>query len=925
MSYSLFSKGVRSRDSMGWRPIEKPPLTGSLVASSLVVGSLLVKFLMVGLLLSGFLGPTGSVGAEPKALGAAIPIQGLSLSKALRVLQSEGLAVVFSSTLVPPQGRVEVEPQATDLAGILQEILAPHGLTSQATESGIWVVVRGGEASPTGSSGIYGTVVSRSNRGPLVAVTLIAQPQEGGESSPLPAGGFETLSDAEGRFELSVPGGSVYRLEARIPGYVVEQLEQVAVAADRPTEVLLELNPAPITREEMIVTPSQIALLAESSKASLALSKEEIKALPHLGDDVFRALSLLPGTSSNDRSAQFQVRGGRRDEVQVLLDGQELFDAFHLKEFDNAISIVGSEALGRVDLTTGGFPAKFGDRMSGVLDMTTAPPPPGIRTHFGVSLLTFELGNAGTSRDGKGAWLGLARRGFAELAEKIVDRQSPNYWDAYGKFEYRLSPRNLLRANLLHSGDVFELTEAEDGEFKDFDTEYDNTYAWLSHQITAGSRLLVETTVSRSRLERDRIAIESEEEQSWDLRDSRKVDVDEVRQAWDFQASSHHYLEWGVGFRRFEAAYDVDVEFDFQVPLAELRDGSRVGAITFLDAFSEEHTSAYLVDRIQPFEGLTLELGVRYDRQTLTDEDHVSPRINLAYSLGERTLARAAWGYFYQSQRPYELEVVDGETSFNRAERSEHRSLGIEHLFRKPVAGGRQVVLRLEAYQREIADPRPRWENLFEGFNNFPELEPDRVRITPEETSSEGIELFLRTYGGKRWDGWLNFAYSSVRDRIAGASVPRQIDQPRALNANLSLHLSPVWDLDLAWRYRSGWPTTRFTVIQTAGEGDDDGEGDEGGDDGEGDEGETDLEFHPVLGPLFGDRLSDYHRLDLRASRTWKRPWGNLVFFVDVQNAYNRRNLAGFDYEIDEDDGTILADPDHWLSITPSAGFRWEF
>ncbi len=882
---------------------------------------------IASLLLSGLLGAGKTLAAEPSALGSresTVQLQGLSLSKALRQLQDEGLTVLFSSTLVPPLAHVEAKPEAQELSKILVEILAPHGLAAQATESGIWVVVRGGKAPPPSSSGIHGTVVSRSNRGPLAAVTLVAQLQEGTESSPLPAGGFEALSDAEGRFEVSLPAGGVYRLEARIPGYVVEQVEQVAVAGDRPTEVLLELNPAPITREEMIVTPSQIALLAESPKASLALSKEEIKALPHLGDDVFRALSLLPGTASNDRSAQFQVRGGRRDEVQVLLDGQELFDAFHLKEFDNAISIVGSEALGRVDLTTGGFPAKFGDRMSGVLDMTTASPAPGVRSHFGISLLTVELGNAGAFRNGKGAWLGLARRGFAEFAEQVLDRETPRYWDAYGKFEYRVSPRNLLRTNFLHSGDVFELQEIEQEEFKDFDTDYDSTYAWLSHQMTAGSRLLVETTVSRSRLQRDRTAIEREEEQSWDLRDRRQVDVDEVRQAWDFQANSRHYLEWGVGFRRFEVAYDIDADFDFQVSLAELRDGPRVGNITFLDSFSEEHTSAYLVDRLQPIEGLTLELGVRYDRQTLTDEDHVSPRINLAYDLGERTLARAAWGYFYQSQRPYELEVVDGETSFNRAERSEHRSLGIEHLFRKPVAGGRQVVLRLEAYQRDIADPRPRWENLFEGFNNFPELEPDRVRISPEETSSEGVELFLRTYGGKRWDGWLNFAYSSVRDRISGARVPRQVDQPRALNVNFSLRLNPVWDLDLAWRYRSGWPTTRFTVIQVASEGGAE-DGEEDGDAGDEDEGEADVEFLPVLGPLFGDRLSDYHRLDLRASRTWKRSWGRVVFFLDIQNAYDRRNLAGFDYEIDEDDGTILADPDHWLSITPSAGFRWEF
>jgi len=56
-------------------------------------------------------------------------------------------------------------------------------------------------------------------------------------------------------------------------------------------------------------------------------------------------VTLLPGTAANDVTAQFNVHGGRRDEVLILLDGQELYETYHLQEFDRAISVVEAGSL----------------------------------------------------------------------------------------------------------------------------------------------------------------------------------------------------------------------------------------------------------------------------------------------------------------------------------------------------------------------------------------------------------------------------------------------------------------------------------------------------------------------------------------------------------------------------------------------------
>ena len=106
-------------------------------------------------------------------------------------------------------------------------------------------------------------------------------------------------------------------------------------------------------------------------------------------------------------------------------------------------------------------------------------------------------------------------------------------------------------------------------------------------------------------------------------------------------------------------------------------------------------------------------------------------------------------------------------------------------------------------------------------------------------------------------------------------------------------------------------------------DGEDGGGGEEGGT-GD-DKGLGDSVFVPVLGPLNSDRVSTYHRLDLRASRKFQLRKGELTFFIDIQNVYNRENLSGFDFEIDEEAGTIVGIDERWPGIFPSIGIRWEF
>jgi outer membrane receptor protein involved in Fe transport len=243
--------------------------------------------------------------------------------------------------------------------------------------------------------------------------------------------------------------------------------------------------------------------------------------------------------------------------------------------------------------------------------------------------------------------------------------------------------------------------------------------------------------------------------------------------------------------------------------------------------------------------------------------------------------------------------------------------------------------VRAELFRRDVEDPRPRYENLLEPLNFFQEIEPDRVRIAPERSRTDGVELLVRGSRGERFDWWLAYSWARAQDEIdrrlpaelpgAAETVPRPLDQPHTVALDLNVRLPRQWNLNLAWRFHSGWPTTpveaRFVEGPEDPEEPEEPEHPEDPDEVTAQQGE----LVAVFGPLRSERLPDYHRLDLRASRTWQTARGRWTLFFDVQNVYDRQNLAGIDLAVDEDEGTVELEEEHWPGLFPSVGFLWEF
>ncbi len=779
-----------------------------------------------------------------------------------------------------------VQLQASALAAAMCLLIA--GLAALACPSIAF------SADPTG--GVQGVVVRAGDGLPLATVEVTLAP-----------GGLKATTNSFGRFSFSDVAPGRYVLKARRAGYLPTAADGVEVHAGEVTDLELELRSISFT-EEIVVAPSQYSLYRDEPVARFSTSREELRRVPHFADDTFRALERLPGATSEDVSARINIRGGEVNETLVLIDGLEIYDGFHLQDLGAVFSIIDSEALGGLDAMTGGFSARYGNRMSGVIDMTSASPEDTSNALI-VGFTQFGVLSEGTFDGGRGQWLVSARRTYLDRVIEMVDPDSgfkPIFYDLLASLRFSLGDHSVLSANVLGSDDelVYEETDGS-GEVSEeyLEATSRSGYVWANLKTVYGPRSFSETVLSHGKVRRQREGWIEYFVAAGEVDETRDYEVTGLRQDWNFDVSPRHSLRWGFDLRHASAEYDYSSWSIVRDPLF-VGDQPAVTEREVALTPSGNLISLYAADRVRIAEPLLVELGLRWDRQSYTDDDQLSPRLNLAYTIGRRSVVRAAWGAYSQPQYLNELQVEDGVTDFAPAQRAEHRTLGFETNW------GTAWNLRLEAYQKRLTDVRPRFENQLNPIELFPEIEPDRILVAPERAETAGLELMVKHRGDGPWSWWASYAFSKAEDLIDGEWVPRAWDQPHAVNFAVNFAPGERWNFNLAGIYHTGWPTTAIhaELVQ-----------DSGGIPG------VDLS----LGPRNEERFDDYVRIDLRASRTFRVGDGSLLLFVEVMNLLDRENLGridSLDLWLDHNgDLQVSENREYGIPIIPTFGLRWTF
>src|SRR5690348_6631967 len=158
--------------------------------------------------------------------------------------------------------------------------------------------------------------------------------------------------------------------------------------------------------ESIDVTASRMRL-ATSGASETFLGREDVQRMPHLADDAVRMLKVLPGVTGGDFTAALNIRGGRREEALLTIDGAEIHNAFHFRDLDGALSVLDTNLVQGIDFITGGMTAEYGDYMSGVVGLETRMPKPDddYRNNVGISFVSAYGRTSGNFANDRGSWL----------------------------------------------------------------------------------------------------------------------------------------------------------------------------------------------------------------------------------------------------------------------------------------------------------------------------------------------------------------------------------------------------------------------------------------------------------------------------------------------------------------------------------------
>jgi outer membrane receptor protein involved in Fe transport len=656
--------------------------------------------------------------------------------------------------------------------------------------------------------------------------------------------------------------------------------------------------------EMIVVSASRYEISRDISTSRFQLDRRSIQSMPDVGDDPIRITQRLPGAAASGTSARSHFRGGNTDEIGIMLNGQWLFDPYHVRDFQSVFSAIDSRAISGVEVYTGGFPARYGDRMSGLVLMESMEQDKPRHTEIGLSVFNTSVLTSGKTDDRR--WLFSARRGNLDL---IIDPKfgRPSYYDVFGEFALDLTSNTSLSVNALYADDrVQVVTETDPAELEQVSSDTRNAQFWLQLETSWSDSLASSTVLSATSYENLRSGSMSDPEKIIaTVRDQRKVDQFSLRQDWTWSPSDRHFVQWGLQAIFGDAEYDYSGMAEYFGLQAIYEDQPPALTRELLAAPNGGSFSLYVSDRWRLTPKSTVEWGLRWDDQAYTGlnaDAQISPRLNYLYALDQKTELRLTWGRYYQSQGIHELQVEDGIDAFWPAQRSDHIIAGMRRLLPGDFS------LRVEAFYKYMSRVRPRFENLFDPLSIIPEFQADRVGLAPQSAQSTGLEISLDHSTGS-WDWWGSYTLARATDRIDGRDEPRSWDQRHALQGGMTWS-NQQWTVSVAGSLHSGWPTSDLALLEAG----------------------TDPDGEPIYIARPGQRNVLRHdffaSLDFRVSRTFDVRHGTLLAFLEVTNLTNRKNPCCRDWDITEDasGNTILEHSyDYWMPLLPAVGVLWEF
>ncbi len=855
--------------------------SGQEVGTALVVRRLLFVVAVVVALIS----------VDRPAFGQTMTFVGRSLPDALRVLQTRGLKLVFSSELVRDDMRVVVEPSAKNPRKILDEILKPHGLEAKSGPADVLFVVRtrrttdsaakAAPSTPLATGQIKGTVVDARTGVALPGVSVGIQGQT-----------TRIVTDDSGAFVLTDVPAEPQPLIATLVGYGLAR-PLVNVSANETTTIVIPLADGTSTYTERVTVaadPFRSPGSAVPGEQSLT-SADLMNTRGVLTDDPFRAVQALPGVATgNDFRSDFTIRGSDARHLALTVDGIETPWPLHVvrdHESDGSIALINGDILDHVTVAPGLYPQQHAGHTGGWVDFSLRE---GSRAdtmfHGSVGSTSASFvaeGPLGSSR--RGSWLASARQSYVQWLISRIDSDGGTafgFSDAQFKTVYDITSSQQLQITAVVGRSRLEDTNVH--------TDPNTIKNGTSHTgiVVAGWR----STHGTSLVITNRAAFSANTFRNKGLNVPSLGDGSSGRMSYRGQVSWSASAKWLV-----EAGVLVDRDRDdstftrFIQTSPTALGGNQVERINGSAwTTSGDVRAAWTGTGTQ-----AIDVGVLVTHSGLTGETKAAPWIIAAQPIGAQLTLRGAAGL--RQQRP-QLQQVIGSFGQRDAtmERASAFEAGAEY---RPKATVRVELVAYNREERNILRLEDNEARLVNGQVVFPSVTP--YWLNALSGTSRGVELSVQRRAAKGFSGWLSYAYGRTRytDTTRAESYWSEADQRHTFNGYAEYRTSPNTSFGVKLRLGSNMPIPGYLEER-------------GG------------EFF-VSDQRNAVRLPRYSRLDLRANHAFNYTKRRLTLFVELINVTGHTNWGAAGDVFIQRNGGVLGYVEKLFPFLPSAGILIDF
>lgn len=685
--------------------------------------------------------------------------------------------------------------------------------------------------------------------------------------------------------------------------------------------------------QEIIITENVEKLNIRKPQMSVnSLSINTIKQMPVvLGEvDVIKSITLLPGvTNAGEGSSGFNVRGGAADQNLILLDEATIFNSSHLF---GLFSVFNPDAIKDLKLYKGGIPAKYGGRVSSVLDIYQKE---GNSNKFhlsgGLGIVSSRLLAEGPITKGRGSFLLGGRSSYAHLFLPLFDIDSKAYfYDLNTKLSYNINKNNNIYLSGYFGRDVFNISDS-------FENTYGNTVLNFRWNHLYSDKLFSNLSVIYSDYYYGLALNFVEFDWTSGIRNfNLKYDLKHY-------ISTNFKLDYGFNILyltfnpgeitptsensginpynlikkyAFENAIYVDAEHQLNTKFAmsyglRLSTFHRLGQ-TELNLYDDDQAVRFHED-FQIYETSEPIGTINYNRSDVIESFiNWEPRLALAYQLNDNASIKASYNRMSQylhllsnTSSPTPLDVWAPSGKYIKPQLLDQVALGYFRTFTD-----NKYSLEVETFYKDIKNRI----DYIDGANLIANDAIEQV-ILNGKARAYGLEILFRKNEGKL-TGWIAYTLSKSEQKTPGRTpietginnsqwYHTPYDKTHDLSLTSNYKANKKWSFSSTFIYQTGQPTT-FPNGQYI--------------------------YNGITIPNYearnSSRLPNYHRLDISANYTpkpnpnknWKGEW---VF--GLYNVYGRKNAASISFSENRNTGVNEANRLALFGIIPSVSYNFKF